>query len=731
MLERLAKLFSFATRRSNLPEEIDIKFVPVTNMDTAFTTLGVPKDKNDTNFADAAANLLWVYVAVNKIVNTASMLPLKMYSISKNSRGNVDKREISSGLQWELFNKPSLWMTPVEFKQSLFGNFALSGNSYTYIDLKEKQLWPLKSQDIAIVADGTKFIRSYVYRPQGEKPEYLDPAMMLHVKSFNPISYFYGLSPLQAAWSQVQYLDNDERFWNTFWKEGGRLYGIFTSDGPLTDGSVERLKTALKQSYGGVKKMQANIVLDNGMKFQQIGVSQKDAQLLEKAQATKEEILAAFGIPQALANIMDDANYSNMEVQERLFYQGAIQPMLSLFEEALSSHPVLSADGLIKYEFDLSRIDCLKQSDVQKAELGAKLVDSGQWTQNEAREKLWGMEPLADGNVLKPLNNQIANPFDLSKAIDVTPRLILEDPLQKELEAVESEIQILEATENAMPKVNEPRKPKKPRYTQEFRDSERKAYDDQLQSEDVALAKELAKVFRKAKEVVLANIKKKLKNTGPKIRKDSSDDFLDGLDGMKDDLISALAEAQSRTIKRFGERSRQQIENALPEDSSYVPRFNFTDPRIGKYISQRSIRFGGDISERVQQEIRDTIAFHLTDAGDDVSTIADAVSTYFDGMEAYQAMRIARTETAAGAQEAIEVTYQTNADIVKGREWVTSNDDRVRDSHQIDGQVVALDENFILGSGVEIEYPVAPAGPAEEVINCRCTTVPVLDFEEV
>jgi uncharacterized protein with gpF-like domain len=55
-------------------------------------------------------------------------------------------------------------------------------------------------------------------------------------------------------------------------------------------------------------------------------------------------------------------------------------------------------------------------------------------------------------------------------------------------------------------------------------------------------------------------------------------------------------------------------------------------------------------------------------------------------------------------------------------EWLTARDDRVRDSHQeLDGEVAAVGDRFSNG----LLYPLDPAGPPEEIVNCRCVALPV------
>ena len=68
------------------------------------------------------------------------------------------------------------------------------------------------------------------------------------------------------------------------------------------------------------------------------------------------------------------------------------------------------------------------------------------------------------------------------------------------------------------------------------------------------------------------------------------------------------------------------------------------------------------------------------------------------------------------------------SDVVTGKEWIATLDDRVRDSHaDAHGQTVKIDEDFQVG---DASGP-APGqmGEAGEDINCRCTIAPVVEYE--
>ena len=96
-----------------------------------------------------------------------------------------------------------------------------------------------------------------------------------------------------------------------------------------------------------------------------------------------------------------------------------------------------------------------------------------------------------------------------------------------------------------------------------------------------------------------------------------------------------------------------------------------------------------------------------------------------------RANRIARTEATRVVNESTVESYKllTEQGIQVKKEWLTSDDDRVRDSHRsLDGQIVSANENFKLSplyGGYEASSP-ASFSEVKENINCRCTVIPVL-----
>jgi len=109
---------------------------------------------------------------------------------------------------------------------------------------------------------------------------------------------------------------------------------------------------------------------------------------------------------------------------------------------------------------------------------------------------------------------------------------------------------------------------------------------------------------------------------------------------------------------------------------------------------------------------------------------ATAIKSEF-GKNAYNALRVARTE---GNRNASAGAY-TNSEDLKAqgiktkRQWVATLDSDTRDTHQqLDGQFEDKDGLFHI-NGMSARYPGDFPDPTE-VINCRCTTIDIIDGVE-
>lgn len=138
---------------------------------------------------------------------------------------------------------------------------------------------------------------------------------------------------------------------------------------------------------------------------------------------------------------------------------------------------------------------------------------------------------------------------------------------------------------------------------------------------------------------------------------------------------------------------------------------------------------------RIPQEVFNQIRGEIVDGhrnGDETATIAARIDDILraTGSDNWpnRASVIAVTEvngaSNAGWFAAAQV-HQNFAGQPLSKKWVASHDTHVRPTHrEADGQTVPLGSPFIVGTW-PLLYPGDKNGPADEVINCRCTAVTV------
>ena len=186
------------------------------------------------------------------------------------------------------------------------------------------------------------------------------------------------------------------------------------------------------------------------------------------------------------------------------------------------------------------------------------------------------------------------------------------------------------------------------------------------------------------------------------------------LQALSEGLIRGQARlgiSQSERIRElFGTSQSQRVRELAPDvveemirRSKFVNVVRTTEDQIAKAIAQ--VESGLDnqtMIERITAQVRQT--FEGIQANRIPTIVATTVNSAFE----------------AGQKEAFRMSG------VNQKQWLSQRDGKVRESHDlVDGQQVAINQAFDV-MGVALDFPGDPAGPPEEIINCRCTMIPVV-----
>lgn len=162
-----------------------------------------------------------------------------------------------------------------------------------------------------------------------------------------------------------------------------------------------------------------------------------------------------------------------------------------------------------------------------------------------------------------------------------------------------------------------------------------------------------------------------------------------------------------------------------------------TDPDAAAFLNEvgnRLVRIPGEVYSLIVREVEQGVA-----RGESIPDIASRVSTVLTatGSERWpnRAVTVARTETLAavngGAYAGAVRDAEERGDPAPFKAWIATEDTRTRPTHEdADGQRTLLTSPFQVG-GAQILFPGDPRGPANEVINCRCSLLPIVLGESI
>lgn len=164
-----------------------------------------------------------------------------------------------------------------------------------------------------------------------------------------------------------------------------------------------------------------------------------------------------------------------------------------------------------------------------------------------------------------------------------------------------------------------------------------------------------------------------------------------------------------------------------------IPRTDIFDEAQRQWIAANGAakvtRISGTTFEQAMALINKAVADAVTEGLGTAATAAlirRRMAQQAVVVSSFRARMIARTEAHTAANAATHEAAIASG-VVTQQEWVSSADERTRLDHaDSNGQTVGIREKFNVG-GELLEYPGDPNGSAENIINCRCAAVHVVD----
>ena len=340
-----------------------------------------------------------VYACVRILAEAVASLPLHVYEYQDDGG---KKLVHDHPLYYLLHDEPNSEMTSFVFRETLMSHLLIWGNAYAQIIRdgagRVLGLYPLLPDKMDVQRDDKGNIY-YVYsRNSDENPmfkEYgnirLKAEDVLHIPGLG-FDGLIGYSPIAMAKNAVGMTLACEEYGASFFANGANPGGVLEHPGVLKDPS--KVRESWNSVYRGVNNAHKIAVLEEGMKYQQIGIPPEEAQFLETRKFQINEIARLYRIPPHMVGDLDKSSFSNIEQQSLEFVKYTLDPWVIRWEQSLQRSLLLPGEKG-KYFIKLN-VDGLLRGDYQSRMNGYAVGRQNGWfSANDIRE-MENMNPIPD-----------------------------------------------------------------------------------------------------------------------------------------------------------------------------------------------------------------------------------------------------------------------------------------------------------------------------------------------
>lgn len=665
----------------------------------------------------------WCYAAASKISNDVRSNPWTLWD--KNGKPTKD--------DWEAVPREKI--NPILVRPNATMLFAdLIEVTQLHLDLAGETMW----HKITASEQGGKIIGLEVIYPHwlhepvqnpqtgqisawkvmvpGRELRTINVEDLLHIKYPHPLDPIRGCSPVEA-FALSHDLDMYSRaYGGALMKNRATPELVLTSEQELTREQMDVIRDQWMDRH--TNPASGPGVLGKGATIQQLSLNMADLQFLAVTQATREQILGAYGVPAAKLGLITDANRANSEAADYTYKENCIFPRLNRIEAAINFIVLPWIYGK-----DASRLYFGFQSPIDEdrdfiLKESMALFDAGVITVDELRATSDRDAIGGASGALYKISPGAKYVPDLAKAAEEAKALAEEkakqpidpkappptrDPEQDEV--------LIERIKKVVGDQLSKSDREVPRRTSAINkeDVERRFLQAQGRLEQ-SMQRALAKQFQAEKAKVVAAIPETRAVSGEK---------RDWIDSVMEQLSAQWRGIFNDYILRGYNEGWLQLSAEVSQTVSWSV---YRDEAASIAREQAGAKVVG-IQQTTVDEIR-TLLGKAVEEGWSPDKLAGEIGNLYDGFSDARSMTIARTEMTSAmnaGKEAHAEAVEQQYDIKLDKTWIATDDDRTRETHvDADGQTVTREESFDVG-GASLDFPGDPSGPPEEIINCRCT----------
>jgi HK97 family phage portal protein len=363
-------------------------------------------------YREGMQKITWVARCIDAIAGNQARLPIILRKDNSPSGEMVTGRAAKYSSLLEVLNtKSNIGENSFIFRYRLSAQLLLGTRGVFIEKVRGRDgrivgLNLLPPQSTAPIPHPKKFVSGYeVQMPYGQKI-IMKPEDVVWIRRPHPIDPYLSLTPLESAGVAIE-IENLAKIYNrNYLMNDGRPGGLLVLRGEIDDDDKEELRSRFR---GNIARAGYTSVIsaDDGVDYVDTSASPRDVAYAQLRQITKEEILAAFGVPETVIGNAAGRTFSNAAEEIRVFWMETMLPHLEPLARSLDE-----LDDVYYVDFDLSEVPILQLYKQERERYLMQEFQSGLISNNEYRIGSGRKETdsdLADSLLMNPNLIPIAN----------------------------------------------------------------------------------------------------------------------------------------------------------------------------------------------------------------------------------------------------------------------------------------------------------------------------------
>ena len=522
----------------------------------------------------------------------------------------------------------------------------------------------------------------------------LDQSNLIFISSFNssyPYPYNYiGIWELQKAYLSINSDNNLIKFTSNFFKNGANIWTALKTDKKIETETRKRLEVWLAK-YVWDENSSKTIVLDDWMTIEQLQIKLSELDTVNQRWFTRDELLSIFKVPKALLWMWEGVNVWNVEAFEKIFSEVVIKPLASKIANAFNNHPNLFRNGKIKFIW----VETVSETNIL-LEYQSNLI-----SKNEARKSLWKPELEEWWDVF----------YDWTEI--VTKSIKFKDKENKKSEELNKKI-----FESIKKNYNELEY-----WTEDYMENKVNEIDIETKAVTPKLQTQLKQYFETQFWIIFNWNENSIDEIINKVNIYFNNNKLASTN-LSVYIKKSLQEIYDKNIDKSSKEVSKLLQNAW-QLNAFV---KIWDEAISKQLEKQIKLLSDNVNDTTKKILIEEID-KLQNLWLWVNQIVSQLSSTYKNISRNRIEKIARTELLTAANNATNLVFNENSDIISAKEWYTAKSERTcTQCWALHWKIISTNQDYFKKwetfNGVKLDYRDVSAPPLHP--NCRCTLKAVL-----